>query len=50
MRNFSLRWYQDVIDLGCNLAYQFAVTPSCDMINDLVRVVSLPPDEAIAAL
>jgi hypothetical protein len=46
-RNFSFRWYQDVIDVGSNIAYQFAATPSIDMINDLARVVSLPPDEAI---
>jgi hypothetical protein len=39
-----------VIDLGCNLAYQFAIVPSSDIMNDLVRVVSLPPDEAIVAL
>jgi hypothetical protein len=35
-------------DLSCNLAYQFVATPSSDMMNDLARVVSLPPDEAIA--
>jgi hypothetical protein len=49
-RNFYLKLPQDVIDLGCNLAYQFVVVPLSDMINDFVRVVSLPPDEAIAAL
>jgi hypothetical protein len=39
-----------VIDLGCNLAYQFATAPLSDMMNDLVRVVSMPPNEAIATL
>jgi hypothetical protein len=37
------------MDHGCNLAYQFVVAPSSDMMNDFVKVVSLPPDEAIAA-
>jgi hypothetical protein len=37
------------MDLGCSLAYQFDVTPSSDMMNNLARVVSLPPDEAIEA-
>jgi hypothetical protein len=38
-----------VIDLGYNLAYQYATAPSSDMMNNLARVVPLPPDEAIAA-
>jgi hypothetical protein len=38
-----------VFDLGCNLAYQFVVAPSRDMMNDFVWVVSLPPNEAIIA-
>jgi hypothetical protein len=37
------------MDLGCNLAYQVAVAFSSDMMNDLVRVVSSPPTEAIEA-
>jgi hypothetical protein len=38
------------MDLGGNLAYQLADAFSSDMMNDLVRVVSSPPNEAIAAL
>jgi hypothetical protein len=38
-----------VIDVGCNIAYQFVVAPSSDMMNDLVKVISLPPDKTIAA-
>jgi hypothetical protein len=37
------------MDLGGNLAYQLAVMFLRDMMNDLTRVVSSPPDEAIAA-
>jgi hypothetical protein len=37
-----------VIDFGCNLAYQFDVVPSSDIMKDITRVVSLPSDEAIA--
>jgi hypothetical protein len=36
--------------LGCNLAYQLVATPSSDIMNDFVSVVSSPPDEAIMAL
>jgi hypothetical protein len=36
----------DVMDLGASLIYQ-AATFSRDMMNDLARVVSSPPDEAI---
>jgi hypothetical protein len=39
-----------VIDLGCSLAYQFVAAPLSDMMNDLVRVISLLPDEAITTL
>jgi hypothetical protein len=35
------------MDLGGSLAYQLTATFSRDMMNDLVRVVSSPPDEAI---
>jgi hypothetical protein len=38
-----------VIDLGGSLAYQLATAFSSDMMNDLARVVSAPPNEAIAA-
>jgi hypothetical protein len=38
-----------VMDLGGNLANQLVAAFSSDMMNDLVRVVSSPPDEAIAA-
>jgi hypothetical protein len=48
-RDFSFNWPQDVIDLDYNRAYQFIVALSSDMVNNLVRVVSSPPDEAIAA-
>jgi hypothetical protein len=48
IRNFSFNWPQDVIDLGYDRVYQFAATLSSDMMNDLVRVVSSPPDKAIA--
>jgi hypothetical protein len=37
------------MDLGYNLAYQFTATFSRNMMNDLVRVVSSPPAEAIEA-
>jgi hypothetical protein len=37
------------MDLDGNLMYQLVVAFSRDMINDLVRVVSFPPDEAIMA-
>jgi hypothetical protein len=37
------------MDLGGSLAYQLAVAFYSDMINDLARVVSSPPNEAIAA-
>jgi hypothetical protein len=37
------------MDLGGSLAYQLAATFSRDMMNDLVRVVLSPPDEAIVA-
>jgi hypothetical protein len=40
MRNFSFSYAQDVMDLGCSLAYQLAVAFMSDMMNDLVRVVS----------
>jgi hypothetical protein len=38
------------MDLGCSLVNQFATAPSSDMMNDLVRVVSLLSNEALAAL
>jgi hypothetical protein len=47
MRNFSFNWPQEVIDLGCSLTYQFAIALSCDMMNDLAKVVLFPHDEAI---
>jgi hypothetical protein len=37
------------MDLGGSLAYQFVVVFSSDMINDLARVASSPPNEAIVA-
>jgi hypothetical protein len=36
------------MDLGGSLAYQLANAFSRDMMNDLARVASSPPDEAIA--
>jgi hypothetical protein len=36
------------MDLNGSLAYKLVVAFSRDMMNDLVRVVSSPPDEAIA--
>jgi hypothetical protein len=39
-----------VWNLDYNLAYQFAIVPSSDMMNDLVRVVLFLPDEAITVL
>jgi hypothetical protein len=47
MRNISFSCAHDVMDLGCNLAYQLAVVCSSDIMNDLERVASSPPDEAI---
>jgi hypothetical protein len=38
------------MDLSGSLTYQLATAFSRDIMNDLVRVVSSPPDEAIAAL
>jgi hypothetical protein len=46
-RNFSLSYAQDALYLGGNLAYQLAAAFSRDMMNDLARVVSSPPDKAI---
>jgi hypothetical protein len=50
MREFYFNWPQEVIDVGCNIMDQFAAELSSDMMNDLVKVVPFPPDEAIAAL
>jgi hypothetical protein len=36
------------MNLGYNLAYQFTAMPSSDMMNDLARIISLSPNEAIA--
>jgi hypothetical protein len=38
------------MDLGGNLAYQLSPAFSSDMIKDFARVVSSPPNKAIAAL
>jgi hypothetical protein len=37
------------MDLGDNPTYLLAATFSRDMVDDSMRVVSSPPDEAIAA-
>jgi hypothetical protein len=37
------------MDLSGSLAYQLAATFLRDMMNDLVRIVSSPPEEAITA-
>jgi hypothetical protein len=37
------------MDHNCYLAYQLTVAPSSEMMNGFARVVSLPPNEAIAA-
>jgi hypothetical protein len=37
------------MDLSGSLAYQLATAFSKDMLNDLVRVLSSPPHEAIMA-
>jgi hypothetical protein len=39
----------DVMDLGGSLVYQLVAVLSSDMINDLARVITSPPNEAIAA-
>jgi hypothetical protein len=44
-----LRCAHDVIDLGRSIAFQLGVAFSSDVINDLARVISSPPNEAIAA-
>jgi hypothetical protein len=49
-RNFSFSCAHEKIDLGGSLAYQFAFAFLSDMMNDFVRVVSSPPNEAIVAL
>jgi hypothetical protein len=38
-----------VMDLGGSLANQLTAVFSSDMMNDLARVVSSPPNEAIVA-
>jgi hypothetical protein len=38
-----------MIDLGGSLVYQFAAAFLSDIMNDFARVVSPPPNEAIAA-
>jgi hypothetical protein len=38
-----------VMDLVGSLAYQLAAMFSSDMMSDLARVVSSPPNEAIAS-
>jgi hypothetical protein len=48
-KNFFFQLPQDVMDLGCSLAYQLAAAFLSDIVNDLARVVSSPLDEAIAA-
>jgi hypothetical protein len=48
-RNFSLSCAHDAMDLGGSLAYQLAAAFMRDMMNDLARVVSSPPDKAIVA-
>jgi hypothetical protein len=35
------------MNLGCNLAYQLVAAYLSDMMNDLARVVSSPPIDAI---
>jgi hypothetical protein len=37
------------MDRGCNLAYQLAIAPSKEMMNDFASVPSSLHDEAIAA-
>jgi hypothetical protein len=44
-----LRCAQDAMDLDGSLAYQLVAAFSRDMMNDLARVVSSPPDETIMA-
>jgi hypothetical protein len=48
-RNFSLSYAHDAMDIGSSLSYQLATAFSRDMMNDSARVISSPPDEAIAA-
>jgi hypothetical protein len=48
-RNFSFNYAHDVIDLKGSLAYQLAAAFSSDMMMDLARVVSTPPNDAITA-
>jgi hypothetical protein len=48
-RKFSFSCPQDVMDLRCNLAYQLAAAFLSGMMNDLARVLSSPPVEAIEA-
>jgi hypothetical protein len=37
------------MDLGSSIAYQLAAAFLRDMMNDMARVVSSPPDETIAS-
>jgi hypothetical protein len=48
-RNFSVNYAHGIIDLEGSLAYQLAAVFSSDIMNDLARVISSPPNEAIAA-
>jgi hypothetical protein len=47
--NFSFSCAHDMIDLEGSLMYQFANAFLSDMMNDLVKVVSSPPNETIVA-
>jgi hypothetical protein len=44
-----LSYAHDAMDLSGSLVYQLVAIFSSDVMNDLVRVVSSPPNKAIAA-
>jgi hypothetical protein len=49
-RNFSFNCCQEYMHFGGNLAYQFVVASSREMMSDLARVASSPPAGVMAAL
>jgi hypothetical protein len=48
--NFSFNCAHDVIDLEGSLTDQLAAAFLSDMMNDLARIVSSPPNEVISTL
>jgi hypothetical protein len=49
-RNFSLSCCKEYMHLCGSLKYQFVAAPLREIMIDLAKVASSPPDEAMAAL